>query len=513
MSTFLDPGTDCLSCCLSPLLRSCLEALEESNECAEIRRNSASGHIMSSEELQCRIDRNTASSLTDSSPNFNVNGKMVWKASAARIMFDEGTPVLGRNERLMRVRGFTESATKTAGTATGRLVEQDSSDDSFVQGDLFATLVVGKTVVGGESIENVCLCVCVADNIITASTSKNSKKKKQVHSSIESTNLSSATIQFNVVHLIEQEQNAVNSEAGKGRLWAGRPVLTRGEVAGQQIVPLSSRLLYDGDKPWTFAPNPSSFEHEVEEDEMELGGGRVGDKKTMFLFALEEQELQAALEVLEVQRGVCSENVSASGNWKLPHFVSSAYLPYTDLEGSCGFIAENQTGAKKPTKPAAPKSPAYVKCSYPMCNVSFESNNWNKLRQHVAKHILQETDSIERCGMCGSASKDNAACSLVVTSGRGSSSSISVDMAGPGVCTGYPLEMRKGGSVRWGSHQNSSMSSPSTNSPLQCKECPTVTWVWKYNMPAHYKAVHLHVECPADFLVNDLERERVLAFK
>lgn len=281
---------------LVSLLRRCLAALEEGKECAELAQaqQSDSSHGAFSDELRCRIKQGTESRLAKSSPNMLVNGKDVFKASAARVMFDPGMENNSRNDRLMRVRAFSEPGKKPV-KGQSALVGRDSSDDSFVQGDLFATLVVVKSQVGAESHETVCLCVCVADKITTTA-----NKKKQVQSSIETAKLTSAMIRFNIVNLTQQELNAVDTSAGEGQLWAGRPVLTGGEVSGRQIVLLGSQLLRVGDQKWALTPCFLPDEG-GEDDGVELGGGKVEDKSAWH-YAFEEGELQSALEVLELQR-------------------------------------------------------------------------------------------------------------------------------------------------------------------------------------------------------------------
>ena len=99
----------------------------------------------------------------------------------------------------------------------------------------------------------------------------------------------------------------------------------------------------------------------------------------------------------------------------------------------------------------------------------------NKLRHHIAKHILVYKDIKLHANLCGYCGRIGCSIGLKVTSGKGKNSNYGPDSG----CL-----YRKSFSLGCGSSKNS----PSTNRPIECPHCKIV--VWSYNLVCHYSDHH-----------------------
>jgi hypothetical protein len=133
------------------------------------------------------------------------------------------------------------------------------------------------------------------------------------------------------------------------------------------------------------------------------------------------------------------------------------------------------------------------------CKLCLKKIQLNKMRLHVAQHILlqkEEERKSNTCGFCGGLS---CITKLVVTSGSGERSTYSPHSN----CIYYfkfSLKPSKKGSKR----------SPCTNRPFECQLCNLVFWT--YNLKQHYKEKHvLNIAEALD--VSEYEKEQVLMKK
>ena len=442
------------------------------------------------------------------SPDFTVDGKSVFKASAANVMFAPDKKGSSR-ERLQRVQGYSSKSNRQARASSNRV--PDSNAGLVCMGDPFATLVRASTSSG----ERVCLAVCVVSDLI--------KHNKEKVTSIDISDLHESKLGFSLMRLQMCDSDAAS---GDMETWRGTPVTSgAGVVDGQNVFILKPQLLRVGPvDQWTVSGcNVDIFEEDYG-DFLDLGGVKDNTGKSTSLssgkweFGFSMEILRGVLEMLESDSGSEEEHGSKRN---LP-LVDVSWLPYRDPHDSSKslLVAENQHGAGRQSrvggKQAGEKS--FVVCKYPGCQVTYSETDFNKMRGHVGGHILREEEKTERCGMCGLAEQHEGG-----TTGCGLN--VQVNQSGPnksmkvttkGDCSGYPSKKQSGtGQIRWGSAAKQTNNAPCTNTPIECVACDATNpgrWVWKYNMALHYSRVHSALECPSEFTVTADEREKVLSW-
>ena len=116
-----------------------------------------------------------------------------------------------------------------------------------------------------------------------------------------------------------------------------------------------------------------------------------------------------------------------------------------------------------------------------------------RMRLHIAYHQLSDHCHNQPCGFCGR----SGTCSSSITK-------TSKRAQGPTSTCPYFYKF----SLK--SAQKGSSTYPSTNVPLECPQCVTGTFIWKYNMKEHWAQAHPTDSIPSEFHITDTEQAAVL---